>query len=144
MMSATSTPAATGIRELRFDDGLPGFPDARRFTLTRWGGEDSSFSVLQCVDDDHLRFVVVPPELFFPGYAPVLGDDDVSRLGLRDADDAIVVVVVTLGESPSDATANLLGPVVINRHTLAAAQVVLSGQDLPARAPLVGDRTACA
>lgn len=130
--------AATDLRELQFADGLPGFPDHRRFTLTRWGDEDSPFSLLEAVDGDELRFVVVPPEVFFPDYAPVLGDDDVARLGLTEADDAIVLVVVTLGAGPADATVNLLGPVVINRHTLAGAQVVLAGQDLPTRAPLVG------
>lgn len=137
---STTAPLATptDVGELRFDDGLPGFPAARRFTLARWGDHTSPFSVLQSLDDEALRFVVVPPEVFFPDYAPVLGDDDVARLGLTDAADAIVVVVVSLGERPQDATANLLGPVVINRHTLVAAQVVLNGQDLPARKALVG------
>jgi flagellar assembly factor FliW len=89
------------------------------------------------VEDDRLRFVVVPPDGFVPDYAPVLGDDDVERLDLRDAEDAIVLLVVTLGARAADATVNLLGPVVVNRHTMAAAQVVLTGQDLPARRPLI-------
>lgn len=136
MPAATDAPAS--LRELHFDDGLPGFPGDRRFTLTPWGAEDSPFSVLQDVDDADLRFVVVPPEVFFPTYAPMLADDDAARLDLREPEDAIVLVVVTLGARPADATANLLGPVVVNRHSLAAAQVVLAGQDVPTRAPLVG------
>ena len=126
------------VDELRFADGLPGFPASHRFTLVRWGGDESSFSVLRSIDDEDLRFVVVPPGLFFPDYAPVLSDDDAARLGLDDADDAIVLVVVSLGARPEDATANLLGPIVINRHTLSAAQVVLTGQDLPTRQALAG------
>jgi flagellar assembly factor FliW len=136
MPAATDAPPS--LRELHFDDGLPGFPGNRRFTLTRWGDEDSPFSVLQDLDDGGLRFVVVPPELFFPTYAPVLTDDDAARLELRVPEDAIVLVVVTLGDRPADATANLLGPIVVNRHSLAAAQVVLTGQELPTRASLVG------
>lgn len=135
MPATADAPAA--LHELSFDDGLPGFPGQRRFTLAPWGGEDSPFSILQDVDDDELRFVVVPPEAFFPAYAPVLTDDDAERLGLEEADDAIVLVVVTLGARASDATANLLGPVIINRHTLAAAQVVLAGQDASTQVPLV-------
>lgn len=130
--------APPSLRELHFEDGLPGFPGERRFTLTRWGGEDSPFSILQDVDDDAVRFVVVPPEVFFPDYAPVLSDDDAARLDLQGPEDAIVLVVVTLRATPAEATANLLGPVVINRHTLAGAQVVLAAQELPTRAPLVG------
>lgn len=136
MSGATTAPP--DVQELRFDDGLPGFPDHHRFTLARWGGEGSAFSLLRSVDDDELHFVVVPPELFFPDYAPVIDDDAVERLGLTAPDDAIVVVVVTLGATPEDATANLLGPIVVNRHTLVAAQVVLTGQDHPTRALLHG------
>lgn len=116
-----------------FRDGLPGFSAARSFSLQRWGGDDSPFSLLQSLDDDSLRFVVVPPDPFFPDYAPVLDDGDADRLGLTQPEDAIVLLVVNLGNRAEDATANLLGPVVINRHTLMAAQVVLSGQDLPPR-----------
>ena len=136
-MPATLEQPQAGTGELRFDDGLPGFPAAHRFTLSPWGADDSPFSVLQSADDADLRFVVVPPELFFPDYAPEIGDDDAERLGLEASDDAILLVVVTLGERAADATANLLGPIVVNRHTLAGAQVVCSQQDLPARAPLV-------
>ena len=39
-------------------------------------------------------------------------------------------------EDPSDATLNLLGPIVVNRFTLEAAQVVLSSSGYSVRAPL--------
>lgn len=136
-MTGTTLDTAADLTELRFEDGLPGFPTAHRFTLERWGGDDSPFSLLESLDDEILRFVVVPPELFFPDYVPVLSDEDARRLGLDDAEDALVLVVVSLGERAEDATANLLGPVVVNRHTMAAAQVVLNGQDLPTRRALV-------
>ena len=113
--------------ELLVDAGLPGFPGARRFTLQRWGGEASPFSVLHCLDVEGLDFVVVPPEIFFPDYQAEVDDATAERLGLTGADDAILLVILTLGARAEDATANLLGPVVINRRTLQAAQVVLAG-----------------
>lgn len=138
MAALDRAPEAGEIPELFFPDGLPGFPLEQRFALVRWGGDDSPFSLMQSVTDAELRFVVVPAEIFFPGYAPVIDDTAAARLGLGTADDAIVLLVVSLGTRPEEATANLLGPVVINRHTRTAAQVVLSGQDLPTRRHLVG------
>lgn len=132
-MPTAPLPEVAGAPELAFADGLPGFPGPRRFTLERWGGDNSPFSILQCLEDPSLRFVVVPPGAFFPDYEPVLSDEDTARLQVHRAEDAIVLVIVTLGERADDATANLLGPVVVNRHTLAAAQIVLTGQDLPTR-----------
>ncbi len=125
------------ISELQFPDGLMGFPDARRFSLLAWGGEDSPFSLLHNLEDESLEFVVVPPLLFFPDYEPVIEEEAASRLGLTSADDAFMLVIVTVPDDPKAATANLLGPVIVNRHTRKAGQVVLSLPDEFVRRPLL-------
>ena len=48
----------------------------------------------------------------------------------------MLLLVVTVGDSPQDATANLLAPIVINTRTRAGAQIVLTGSDHPLRAAL--------
>ena len=121
--------------ELSLPAGLPGFPKAQRFILVPWGAENSPFSLLRSLDDSDLEFVVVPPGVFFPGYAPELDDDIAESLGLSDPDDAVVLVLVTVGDVAAEATANLLAPIVVNRHTREAAQVVLA-DDLELQAPL--------
>lgn len=136
-VTTTSNGPETDLPELRFPAGLPGFPDAHRFALVRWGGDDSPFSLLRSVEDPDLAFILVPPAPFFPEYAPELDDDTVERLGLHHADDALVLVMVTVGERAADATANLLAPVVVNRRTREAAQVVLVGSGHDLRTPLV-------
>lgn len=125
------------IPELNFPDGLMGFPDAKRFTLLAWGGEESPFSLLHCLEDETLEFVVVPPLLFFPDYEPEIDDESAARLELTTADDAITLVIVTVPDDPKEATANLLGPVIVNRHTLNAGQVVLPLPDDFVRRPLL-------
>ena len=130
--------APADLAELLFESGLPGFPDAHRFTLIQWGDEDSPFSIMRSLDHDGLDFVVVPPMVFFPDYAPEVDDATAERLELEDSDDALVVGMVTLGEKAVDATANLLGPIVVNRHTRRAAQAVLANARYEVRTPLVG------
>lgn len=120
----SSTVTATDS-ELVFATGLPGFGDAHRFVLVRIGGEESLFSMLRSSDDAGCEFVVVPPELFFPEYAPVIDDDLAVRIGLETADDALLLVIVTITDPPQDSTANLLGPVVVNRRTRQAVQAIL-------------------
>lgn len=132
-----ATAVTTEIPELRFAAGLPGFPEAHRFALVRWG-DTGPFSVLRSLDVDALEFLVVPPNLFFPDYAPELDNVAATRLRLDDADDALLLVVVTLGDRAEDATANLMAPIVVHRATLEAAQVVLDRSGYDVRVPLLG------
>jgi len=130
------------LPELHFAAGLPGFPDARRFVLIRLGDELSPFSVLRSLDDDPdnrpgLEFVVTHPGLFFPDYAPEIDDDTAGRLELESADDALLLVIVTVADPVAASTANLLGPIVVNRHTRAAAQAVLGNSGYATREALV-------
>ena len=139
MSAVEQTETVEEIPELHFAAGLPGFPEAKRFTLVWWGDESSPFSILACLDEPGLEFLVVPPLAFFPLYAPEIDDDVVERLGIEGEDDVILLVIVTTGEDASEATANLLAPIVINRHTRAATQAVLVEGDHPLRAPLLGE-----
>jgi flagellar assembly factor FliW len=137
-----TAPDDTELPELHFASGLPGFPDARRFVLVRIGDELSPFSVLRSIDngsDDapDVEFVVTHPALFFPDYEPEIDDDTASRLELTSADDALLLVIVTVADPVADSTANLLGPIVVNRHTRAAAQAVLGNSGYATREALV-------
>jgi flagellar assembly factor FliW len=136
MSSETET-----VPELHFAAGLPGFPDARRFALVYWGDDtDSAFSILTSLEQDGLEFLVVPPVMFFPLYAPEIDDATVERLGIETADDALLLVIVNVpGDDPSKATANLLAPIVVNRHTREAVQAVLADGEYEIHAPLLQD-----
>lgn len=132
------TETDAGIAELTFPSGLPGFPELRRFALERWGdGEDSPYSLLLALEQPEVRFLVAPPEVFFPDYEVELSDTDVAALGLTGPDDALVLVIITVPDRPEDATANLVGPIVLNTRTGTGAQVVLADSGHSTRAPLV-------
>ena len=129
----------TDLPVLEFADALPGFPAANRCVRVRL--DDAGLVLdLQSVDDPSARFVVVPSVAFFPEYAPEIDDVTARRLGLAEADtadgDALVLLVVTVGASLAESTANLMAPIVVNTAAQTAAQVVLDDPSLPLRAPL--------
>lgn len=129
----------TDLPVLEFADGIPGFPAATRFVLVRL--DDAGLVLdLQSVDDPSARFVVVPSVAFFPEYAPEIDDVTARRLGLADLDTAdgaaLVLLVVTVGASLAESTANLMAPIVVNTAAQTAAQVVLDDPSLSLRAPL--------
>jgi len=138
-----AAPSEAGDRHDPFDDlpvldmvhPMAGFPDQRRFALARLD-ETGMVCDLHSLDDPGLRFVVVSPTTFFADYAPEIDDSVVAELGIESADDLLALVVVTLGETPQDATANLMAPVLVNHRTRRAGQFLLDDADLPLRAPL--------
>ena len=120
--------------------GLPGFPGAHRFRLMPWGEETGPFSLLVSLDEEGLAFLVSTPDAFFPDYVPEIDGSTAQRLGILSPADAAVYVIVTPGPTPRDATANLLGPLVVSRRTGLAAQVVLESTRWEMRTPLVSTR----
>jgi flagellar assembly factor FliW len=130
------TDALTDFVEIRFAAGLPGFPHVHVFQLKPWGPPGSPYLLLTSIDDPDVGFVVVPPWVFYPDYEFDLDEPTAERLGLRAAEDAIVLAVVTLRDRPEESTLNLLGPIVVNRLSHEAAQVVLPTTSHSVRAPL--------
>ena len=134
-MTTTTAEPDIDLQPIELVEGMPGFATLHSFALVRLDELGLLYS-LRSLDVPDVRFLVVPPAPFFPEYEPEIDDAWQERLGLGSAADALVLLVVAPGERPEDATANLLAPIVLNARTRAAAQVVLSGSDLPLRAPL--------
>ncbi|HXW33961.1 MAG TPA: flagellar assembly protein FliW [Acidimicrobiales bacterium] len=122
---------------LTFVAGLPGFPDAHKFVLDGLGAELEPFCRMRSLDQRDLTFTVMPPGLLFPDYAVVIDEESVERLGITTAEDAVVLAIVTLSVPPEPPKVNLLGPIVINRRTRSAAQVVQHGSNHGVAVPLV-------
>jgi len=115
--------------------GLLGFEKIKEYVLLS-NPDEAPFLWLQVVNDPNLAFLVVSPFVVLPSYEPDLTQEDVQALGLTKPQDALVVNVVTL-RSNGRATVNLKGPIVINRHTFVARQVIpLNAADYDLHHPL--------
>ncbi len=99
--------------------------------------DDPVLFELRCLQAPDVRFLVAAPNAFFPDYCFDLDEDAVAELELSSAEEAMVLVVLTIGADAASTTANLLAPVVVNVRNRSAAQVILSGTDWPVRAAVV-------
>jgi flagellar assembly factor FliW len=118
---------------LDFGSGIPGFPQSRYYRLENLAPELQPFCVMRSVQESAISFVLVAPGVLFPDYTIEIDEQHVSNLDLESADDAMVLTIITLGQPP---TANLLGPLVVNRRTRVAAQVVQYQSSYRAAEPL--------
>lgn len=132
-----ATDAAIGDDELelRFVRPLIGFERSARFALRSLGAQYEPYAALVSLDEPDLRFVVVPPGVVFPDYVIEIPDSDRQLLALSDASDVVVLAIVRRQGVPTPVV-NLMGPIVINRRTRDAAQVVLQESDYGVMVPV--------
>ncbi|WP_218617749.1 flagellar assembly protein FliW [Cryptosporangium aurantiacum] len=135
--SAEAAAAAAGetLPTIEFVSPMPGFPGRTSFMLVRLD-QVGLLNSLRSVDDPDLRLFTIAPHQFFPEYAPEIDDETIAALGTTDPSQLLVLLIVTAGDSPRDSTANLMAPIVVDPMTMRAAQCVLTGSNLPVRAPL--------
>jgi len=129
---ALSTACAAVDADIVFPDGLPGFPDARRFRVRSWPRPDEPFALLVDVDQPDVAFAVVPAGMLDSAQVDVL-EAAAAHPTLRDIADVVVRCIVTPGHAP---TVNLLAPIVVDRATGIARQVTLDGPPDAIRTPL--------
>ena len=130
----TTVATAPDLLELTLVGGLAGFSQGERYALVEVSSTSPLFRLCS-LEVPGLDFLVAPPVVFFPEYAPEIDDASAARLEVTDAEDALLLVVLTVGDDAGSATANLMAPIVLNARTRQAAQVIVEGT-YPLRAPL--------
>jgi flagellar assembly factor FliW len=130
-MGDTMTDPSLGLPTIDLAVPMPGFPRYRQFVLVRLNDEGLLYAFTS-IEDPELRFLVAPPEPFFPDYAPEIEDEVFAALNTKDPDRLLLLVVITAGVN--ETTANLLAPIVVDRDSRRAIQVILNGSGMPVRA----------
>ena len=110
---------------LHFPCGLYGFENHTDFILSE--SEYKPFMWLQSVSEESLSFLTVDPFLFFSDYELDVDDESIKDIGVKDASDVLVISIVTLSSKGKHThiTANLQGPLIINKNNKKGMQIVL-------------------
>ena len=109
---------------LTFPNGLFGFEEYHRYALI--DAEYEPFFWLQSLDERELAFILVDPFLIAKDYELDVDDKTLAEIELDSPADVVVFAIVTVPASGGPVTANLQGPLVINRKNRQALQVILA------------------
>jgi flagellar assembly factor FliW len=125
MKLATVTGTAIQHCQISLPFGLIGLADLQQFDLFPIEGSEP-FLNMRSTGVEPLSFVVLEPQGVVAGYEIELSEEDADMLQIQSAEDALVLNIVTIHSSqPLFVTANLAGPVIVNRRTLKGKQLVL-------------------
>jgi len=104
--------------------GLFGFEDYTEYVL--FDSENLPFLWLQSVDERDIAFVLINPFLFRKDYEANVTNEELAEIGITSSDNVLIFVIVTIPQDGSPMTANLQGPVIINKENKTGMQAILS------------------
>jgi len=111
-------------QKIVFPEGLYGFEDYNNYVIL--DAEHQPFYWLQSIDDREIAFVLINPFLFRPDYEVNIGNEEMEEIGITSPEKALIFVIVTIPPDGSPMTANLQGPLVINRENMTGKQAILA------------------
>lgn len=110
--------------KIDFPNGLFGFESFTKFSLIE--AEYKPFYWLQSEQDKTLSFLVVDPFIFFDDYELDIDDNSLKSIEVKTPADVVVLTIITIPGSNGKITANLQGPLIINKTNNLGMQFVLS------------------
>lgn len=120
---------------LTFPEGILGFAHLNKFVLLD-DPNDDIFAWLQSCDEAAIAFPVLEPELFQQGYKISLAKSDLEALKLANTEGIRQFCIITIPDDPTQMTANMKAPIVINVAAKTARQCVLQDNSLAIREPI--------
>ena len=109
---------------LTIPEGLFGFEMYSKYALI--DSEYMPFIWLQSCEDSNLAFLIVDPFRICADYEADIDDETLSKIGIEKPEDIIIMAIVTVPRNGAPITANLQGPLVINKKNQKCMQVVLN------------------
>lgn len=120
---------------IEFPEGLLGFNQLRKFVLLD-DPTDDIFAWLQSCEDGAVAFPVLEPELFATNYNIQLTKHDLEAVKLSAGEGFRTFMIITIPQDPTQMTANMKAPIVINVSRRVGRQCVLQDNHLAIREPI--------
>ncbi len=120
---------------ITFPEGLLGFNDLRNFVLLD-DPNDDIFAWLQSCELPSIAFPVLEPEIFGQYYLVNLTKNELELLKIKGDQKPTFMNIITIPDDPTQMTANVKAPIVINPEARIARQCVLQDNNLAIREPI--------
>jgi len=104
--------------------GLFGFEDYTEYVI--FDAEHEPFYWLQSTKEKEIAFILINPFLFRKDYEANVTNEDLAEIGIKSPDNALIFVIVTIPLDGSPMTANLQGPLILNKESMTGMQAILA------------------
>ncbi len=125
---------------IELSQGFYGFAEYHSFALI--DAAQKPFIWVQSLEKPDLAFLAIDPFLFRPDYEIDIDDSLLGPLEIESPSDVLVFALITIPARGSPITANLQGPLIINRNNNRAIQAILTDPRWQIKHDLVAETAA--
>ncbi len=115
-------------QKIHFPEGILGFENLRDYVLL--DALQQPFYWLQSMDIQEIAFVLIDPYIFRPDYTPDVSSTELEQIQLtpESTENMLIMTIVTIPEEQREMTANLQGPLIINRDIHIGRQCITENE----------------
>ena len=107
-----------------FPEGILGFDYIKKFAFIDADDDKSPFKWLQAIEEPDLAFVIISPVDFLHSYELHIAQAEYEAINAKKSDELLVYAIVTIPDNPSEMTANLQGPIILNPKNNTGRQAI--------------------
>lgn len=109
-------------QKINFPSGIMGFENLKNYVLL--DARQQPFYVLQSLDVVEIAFILIKPDIFRPDYDPGAAPSDLEEIQIDNDEDLLIFAIVTIPEDQQKMSANLQGPILINKANCLGRQII--------------------
>jgi flagellar assembly factor FliW len=109
-------------QRITFPSGVLGFEHLKEYALM--DASQPPFYWLQSLDVQDVAFILIEPRVFRPDYELRVTEGDFADIGAESEEGLLVFSIVTIPSDHRLMTANLQGPILINREKKLGRQAI--------------------
>lgn len=109
-------------QKISFPYGILGFENLKSYLLL--DAVQQPFYWLQSLEVVEVAFVLINPRIFRPDYSLDVSWEELEEIGIKSEENTLDFAIVTIPENPVEMTANLQGPIIINKVSRVGRQSI--------------------
>lgn len=121
------------VRIITFPDGIPGFPDSKRYLLMSESEDEDMFFWLQSLDEGDVAFTLMDAYKVLPDYDPQVDEEEMVQLGELSDTPLLIYNIVVIPDYVRHMRVNLRAPVVMNLKTGIGKQMICTTDEYSIR-----------
>jgi|SRR5690625_279456 len=120
---------------IHFETGIPGFLDEKDFIVLDIP-DNNILQLLQSLHTPSLAFFITNPHQFDPLYNFNLSQNVIDVLRIKEKEEVVIFVIMTIRDPFRESTINFKAPIVINHRTKLGKQIILNDEQYEMRAKI--------